>query len=193
MTDRAQALETKLLSEELTLAATIERLHTGAISDAAHHAARELTFDAERNSFVRRDTNAPTSVREWLASRREDKVHWFRADDNPQPNRPAARAPVPGAVTNDAPPPAVPGRDRQPSTAPLGRRQVVMSEREWADYSKQNRHAKVVSKSSNRGSPSYVVDVGTSAGSAETSQMSMDEYREWRKSVGLKTGLEALR
>lgn len=68
-----------------------------------------------------------------------------------------------------------------------------MSEREWADYSKQNRHAKVVSKSSNRGSPSYVVDVGTSAGSAETSQMSMDEYREWRKSVGLKTGLEALR
>lgn len=150
-------------------------MHTGRISDTAHHAARQ-----------------PTSVRGLLASRREDKGHWFRPDENPQPTEPTHRAAVPGAVTNNAAPPQVPGVDRKPTTAPMGRRQVTMSEREWADYSKKNRHARVVSKSSNRGQPSYVVDVGTAAGSAETSQMYMDEYREWRKTVGLKTGYEGV-
>ncbi|MEQ8769225.1 MAG: hypothetical protein RIB60_01815 [Phycisphaerales bacterium] len=187
MPDREQVLEMKLLNEELSVAASIERLHTGAVSDAAHHAARELTFDPEKQMFVRRQTGEATSVREWLALRREDKGHWFR--DAPAK---AARAAVPGAVTSNAPPTPVPGADREASTAPLGRRQVVMSEKDWTDYSKKNRHATVVSKSTNGGQPRYVVDVGSAANASQTSQMSMEEYRAWRQSVGITNGYEGV-
>lgn len=190
--ERSDALESALLRNELSVAATVERVHGSAVGDAATAARQELRFDEQQGGFVERSTGRAISVGDWLKSQRESRSHWFRSGDDAQHD--SDRPDVPGAVTNRTPPPEVPGRDRQPSTAPLGKRQVEMSAKEWHDYRRRNPSARVVSSANKIGQgPTYVVDVGSNAKGPDVGSMSLDEYRAWRESMGMRSGWAGVR
>lgn len=188
---RVAALERAMIRNDALLATPLERAREAALPEIVDRAAEALSFDFQRNELVDKTAGEPTTVQQWLAGQRESKPAWFRPADEPaKPETPR----VPGAVTHDTPPPPVPGTPHKPKPAPLGKRYVEMSSREFEDYRKQNRYARVASSknSARTGERVLVVDTGAAAAPGDIEGMSLADYKEWRKSVGMRNGYEGV-
>ena len=186
--NNAAALERALLVENLGVAISLEKAHPDAAEDIASAAAQNLRFDAGQNNFVDRESGEPTSVRDWLKNQRQHKPHWFRtpeastsASSSDEPTVVSKGKGIPAEDTRPTPP----GREAHQDPVPTGRRVRQMSEREYADYRKQNPHARVLSTGNSGGQLTYTVDCGSEASPQQVGGQSMDEYRKWRQGQGL--------
>ena len=138
---------------------------------------------------MNQQTGDPTSVRDWLKSQREARPHWFKVRatarptlrECPKPPRLRPR-PLGSSPTRSVPQPlARPAKD---TTAPAGRLMQEMSEQEFAQYKKQNRHARLVSISNVGGRRTCVVDCGSQATAQQAGGQSLDEYRQLAEDPG---------
>ena len=64
-----------------------------------------------------------------------------------------------------------------------------MTDREFADYRKQNPYARIISSSNFGGQRSLTVDCGSAATSQQVGSQTLEEYKEWRKTQGMGNGL----
>jgi len=179
----AQAMEKVLLTENVADAIVLEKAHLSAAEDVASAAARELRYDLGKGSFVNRDTGLPLSVRDWLKGQRDKRPHWFKQSDSGSPGEPVSASKKAGfdpANTQPTPPGTAPA-----SSAPVGRELRQMSEHEYAQYRRENRHARVLAAANVGGQRVFTVDCGSAATAQQVGAQSMDEYRRWRESQGL--------